>query len=248
MTRTITRDEVVGMAPFLDTAQPSSWRTLYRTAGVAALFTAAMIPVQIAVFFAYPFPETVRGWFRLLDDAPLAGLVDLDVLLVVDNVLLVMVALALFVALRHVNPSVVVLATGLWLLSIAAYIGSNPAFQMLSLSDGFAGATSEAQRSTLLAAGEAALAGWEGTAFQVAYVTGSIVGIVLGIVMLRSTVFGKTTGHLLLWGNAVGLGLYVPTIGVYISIFSVLFLEIWYLLVGRRLLQLGRAPAASPLA
>jgi hypothetical protein len=36
------------------------------------------------------------------------------------------------------------------------------------------------------------------------------------------------------------LGLYVPASGVYIAILSVLFLEIWYGLVGLRLLQLGR--------
>jgi hypothetical protein len=29
-------------------------------------------------------------------------------------------------------------------------------------------------------------------------------------------------------------------VGVYISVFSVLFLEIWYILVARRLFQLGR--------
>jgi hypothetical protein len=47
-------------------------------------------------------------------------------------------------------------------------------------------------------------------------------------------------------GNAVGLGLYVPTVGVYISVFSVVFLEIWYILIARRLFQLGqRAPTAE---
>jgi hypothetical protein len=45
--------------------QPTpSWRTLYRAAGVAALTTAMLIPVQLAVFVAHPFPETVTGWFQ----------------------------------------------------------------------------------------------------------------------------------------------------------------------------------------
>jgi hypothetical protein len=62
--------------------QPSpSWRTLYRAAGVATLVTAVLVPVQLAVFVAYPFPETATGWFQLLQDNPLAGLVDLDLLL-----------------------------------------------------------------------------------------------------------------------------------------------------------------------
>jgi hypothetical protein len=58
--------------------------------------------------------------------------------------------------------------------------------------------------------------------------------------MLLSSIFGKVTAYMLILGNAVGLGLYVPIIGIYISVFSVLFLEVWYILVGRRLLQLGR--------
>jgi hypothetical protein len=35
-------------------------------------------------------------------------------------------------------------------------------------------------------------------------------------------------------------GLYVPGIGMYISIFSVLFLVIWNILIARRLFQLGQ--------
>jgi hypothetical protein len=80
--------------------RPVSWRTLYRAAGVAALITAVLVPIQLAVFMAYPFPDTVTGWFELLQDNPVAGLVNLDLLLVVDNVLLVVIALALYVARR----------------------------------------------------------------------------------------------------------------------------------------------------
>jgi hypothetical protein len=36
-------------------------------------------------------------------------------------------------------------------------------------------------------------------------------------------------------------GLYIPTIGIYISMFSVLFLLIWNILIARRLFQLGKA-------
>ena len=102
----------------------------------------------------------------------MAGLVNLDLLLVVDNVLLVVIALALYVALRPTSPSVTTMATGLWLLAIAMFIAANPAVEMLALSDQFAAATSEAQRSAVVAAGQALLAGWEGTAFHVGYVLG----------------------------------------------------------------------------
>jgi F0F1-type ATP synthase assembly protein I len=208
---------------------------------VAALITAVLIPVQLAVFMANEFPDTVTGWFELLQDNPLAGLVDLDLLLVVDNVLLVVIALALYVALRRTSPSITTMATGLWLLAIAMFIASNPALQMLSLSDQFAAATSEAQRSVTVAAGQAMLASWEGTAFQVSYVVGQIAGIMVGLVMLRSDRFGRAIPYTLMVGNVIGFGLYLPTVGLALSAFSGLVLWAWYLLIARRLFQLGRS-------
>jgi Domain of unknown function (DUF4386) len=223
------------------TPQPSpSWRTLYRAAGVAALVTVLLVPVQLAVFMAYPFPETVTGWFQLLQDNPLAGLVSLDLLLVVDNVLLVVIALALYVALRPASPSVTTMATGLWLLAIVLFIASNPALELLALSDRFAAATSEAQRSTAVAAGEALLAGWDGTAFHVGYILGQLAGIMIGLVMLRSGLFGRAVPYALIAGNMVGFGLYLPTVGLTISALSGLVLWAWYLLIARRLFRLER--------
>jgi hypothetical protein len=217
-----------------------SWRTLYRAAGVAALITAVLVPVQLAVFVAYPFPETVTGWFQLLQDNPLAGLVDLDLLLVVDNVLLVVIALALYVALRPLSPSVTTMATGLWLLAIVLFIVSNPALELLSLSDRFAAATSEAQRSAAVAAGQAVLAGWEGTAFQVGYVVGQLAGIMIGLVMLRHGRFGRAVPYTLIAGNVVGFGLYLPTVGLAVSAVSGLVVWAWYLLIARRFFRLER--------
>jgi hypothetical protein len=218
----------------------SSWRTLYRAAGAAALITALLIPIQIAVFIAYPYPDTVAGWFTLLQDNPIAGLIDLDLLLVVDNVLLVVIALAIYVALRRASPSVTTMAAGLWLLAIVMIIAANPAVEMLSLSDQYAAATTEAQRSSALAAGQALLAGWEGTAFQVGYILGQLAGIVLGIVMLRGNLFGRAVPYTLIIGNVLGFGYYLPAVGLAISAFSGVVLWVWYLLITRRLLRLGR--------
>ena len=89
-----------GLDRSTDRQHVASWRTLYRTAGAAAAVTAVLIPIQIAVFIAYPYPKTVAGWYMLLQDKPLVGLVDLDLVLVVDNVLLVVIALAAYVALN----------------------------------------------------------------------------------------------------------------------------------------------------
>ena len=217
------------------------WRMLYRIAGVGALMSAIFIPIQVLVFITWPPPldGTAVDWFGLFGENRLVGLLDLDLLLIADNVFLVSILLALYVLLRRVNGPLMTIATSFGFLGIVFFVASNPAFEMLTLSERYAAAATQAQRETFLAAGEAMLATWEGTAFQTYYILGSIAGIAIGAVMLRSTIFSKLAGWMAILGNAVGLGLYIPMVGVYISVASVLFLEVWYILIARRLLLLG---------
>jgi len=219
----------------------TNWRLLYRAGGVAALITAVLIPLQIIVFIAWPPPleGPVTEWFTLFQDNWLLGLLSLDLLLLVDYILLVPIVLALYVALRHASESWMAVATAFYFVAIAAYFASNTAFEMLSLSEGYAAATTESQRATYLAAGQAMLATFEGTAFQVSYVLASVAGIIIGAVMLRSDIFSRVAAYALIVGDIIGLGLYVPTIGVFLSVISVPVLWIWYVLIARRLIQLG---------
>jgi hypothetical protein len=91
-----------------------------------------------------------------------------------------------------------------------------------------------------LAAGEAMLAIFNGTAFQMHYVLGSVALLISSVVMLRSNVFSKATAYVGIIANVLAFGLYVPKIGVYLSIISVMpFYVIWYILIARRLFQLG---------
>jgi hypothetical protein len=216
------------------------WALLYRVGAVAALASAVLIPIQVAVFMIWPPPldGTAADWFALLHRNRLAGLVDLDLLLAVDNALLMPLLLALYVVLRKVHESAMTLAVVLGLVGVVMYLASNPAIQMATLSDRYAAATTDPQRAATRAAGEAMLAIWQGSGFHAAYLLGSVAGIVIGVVMLRSGLFSRTAGWLAILANGVGLGLYLPAVGVYISVFSVVFLEVWYLLVARRLVQL----------
>jgi hypothetical protein len=196
------------------------------------------------VFALYPFPDTVSGWFSLLQDNPLAGLVDLDLLLVVDNVLLVAIALAIYVALRRTNASLSTLAVGMWLVSLVLLIAANPSIQMLDLSERFSAATGDAERAAYLAAGQAQLATWEGTGFQVSYLIGALATIIIGWLMLHSSSFSRLTGYAFLTGNLLSLGLYLPTIGLAVSAFSGIVLWVWFGLVARDFIHLGRTAQA----
>jgi hypothetical protein len=217
------------------------WSTLFRLAGWSALISALLIPVILVVYASNPFPETVFGWFGLLQDHPFVGLVDLDLFLLVDNALLVAIALAVYVALRRTDPSLVLIGLGLWFLSIVMFIVVNPAFQMLSLSDSYASATTKAQRLATLGAGRAALATWEGSAFHVGYIAGSVAGILIAFVMIRSGMFGKAVAYTMIGGNALAFGLYIPEVGIAISAFSGLLIGVWYVLIIPKLFRLARS-------
>ena len=71
------------------------WHYLYRTAAIAALLTVVLFLFQIVAFFAWPAPSTVSGHFALLQSRPFVGLVSLDCLIRVDEVLAIPLCLAL---------------------------------------------------------------------------------------------------------------------------------------------------------
>jgi hypothetical protein len=223
----------------------SRWKGLYRVAGVAALITVAFIPIAIVANIIWPPPAWSAGaalsWFTLFRDSWLLWLLHLDLLLMMSLVLSVPIFLALYVALRRAGESAVVLATAVALIGIVLHLTSNTAFEMYALSNGYATATTDAERSLFLAAGEAALAAYYGSAFHVSYALGYIAKIIIGVVMLRSVVFGKATAYLAILVGAVGFGFYLPTVGMFLSILAVLFIAVWHVLVARTFFRLGRA-------
>jgi hypothetical protein len=224
----------------------ADWRWLYRIGGVAAALLVVATIIHSSIYFVVGLPEDVIGWFALFADRPLGGLLAFEVLMVVYVVLSVPVVLALYVALRPASPSLMAVYVGLSLLGVMAFIVARPAFEMLSLSQGYAAATTDAQRSAYLAAGESTLAVFHGTAFWVSYLLGSVGGLIVAAVMLRSTVFSKTTAYLRIASSVLDFGLFVPVIGLSIALGSVLCLTVFNVLVARRLLQLGRVvPAKS---
>jgi hypothetical protein len=151
------------------------------------------------------------------------------------------VGLALFTLLRPVNPSWMTIYLVLSLLGAMCFIAARPAFEMLFLSNGYAAAKSETERIIFLSAGQALVAAFHGTAFQISYVLGSITGLIISCVMLQSNIFGKAFAYVRIASSICDFGLYIPVIGIYISMLSVLFLFVWNIMIARRLWQLAKA-------
>lgn len=216
------------------------WTSLYRVATAATLVSLALLPVAIAVYVFSPPPGSVVQSFAQLQANVLVGLVDLDLVMLIDFILMIPIYLALWVALRRANESFMALGTTLGLVGIAVYLTTNPCFSMLSLSNQYANATTDAQRAMLLASGQAMLTVWSGTAYDVSYVMGGVAGLIIAAVMLRSHVFNKATAYVGIVLNALML---VPptvgTIGLVLSLLSLVPLAIWYVLIARQFYLLG---------
>jgi hypothetical protein len=226
--------------PHVETAD-SRWSWLYKIGGAAALFGVAIYLIHLIVFFVWGQPETALGWFTLFESNKLGGLLAFELLLVISSALAIATTLALYVALRRVNESLMVIALAVGLVEAVVFIVARPALEMLYLSEGYAAATTDAQRAMFLAAGETMLATFNGTAFHLSINLFSIYFLIVPIVMLRSHIFGRVTAYMGILAAIFNWALYVPQIGLFLSILSVFpFLLIWNILIARRLFQLGK--------
>ncbi len=217
-------------------------RALYRIAGAAAILMMAIVVIQLIMFMIAPPPYegTVLDWFRIFQKNTFLGLVDFELLMVIYTLVSVFITLALYRLLKSMNPVFTLVYLALSLTGVVAFIIARPVFEMLYLSSGYSAAATEAQKAMFMAAGQNLLAAFNGTAFHISYLLGSLTGLIISLIMLKSQIFSKATAYVRIASSVCDLGLYIPAVGIYISIFSVLFLFAWNFMVARRLFQLGR--------
>jgi len=235
-----------------ENAMIAPWKRLLEIGGWAALIVGALYTIEIVGVAATGIPpSTAIGFFTLLQSNRLLGLFDLFVLDIAATGFQIPVFLALYVVLRQRNESVMGLATVLVYLGIAEYFATNTAFSILSLSDQYAAATTDTQRSLLLLLGQQLLPTTNpSTSAFIAYTFVAVAGATISVVMLRSGIFSKPTAILGIVGNVLELGppaqfvpwqSYYTADAVVIAIGGVLLVA-WYFLIARKLLQLSRSP------
>ena len=223
------------------------WRGLLLAGAAGAALTAACIPLQVLLFIAWPPPASrdVADWFGLFNANPVRGLLSMDLVMMAEQVLLVPAVIALWVVLRRGSESLMAVAAPLWLAGGFLFIGSNTAFEMLSLARGYAAAATDAARAGYLAAGQAMLASYldMGTGFVLGYLVSSAGGLLAGVAMLRTHGW-NAAGRVLIVGTALGLCIFLPVVGIPLSLLSVLVLVAWYAIVAVRLARLASASGA----
>jgi hypothetical protein len=214
-------------------------RRLEIAGGVAAAVVLLIFPAQMSVFaLAWPPPETAEAYFDLLNGDRLVGLLSLDILLMADWIVLLVLWAGLYATLAPRARRTMLVAVSLVLISTIAYFISNTIFEMSSLSAQYSAASSSSERASTLAAGEAALATFEGPWFTASYILSGVAVTLASIVMWREARFGKLVGGI---GVAYGLLQLVPpnagTIGMAMSLASLPLMLAWLGMIAWKLLR-----------
>jgi len=227
----------------------SAYHGLCRLGGAAALIVVVLILGEVIAQAVSPLPGTVSEWFTLFRNNPTVGLVDFWGLEVLMYIMFALVYLTLYVLLRRANETRMAIAVTFALLGIGIFLATNSPFSMLSLSNQHAAATTDVQRSTFLAAGQALLANTGQRAvggFNTGLFLVSIAGLIVSSVMFQSSAFSRLTAYVGVLAFALSLADYLrqvfttsPIVALLLILPGALFLVIWYALVGRRLYHLG---------
>jgi hypothetical protein len=226
---------------------------LYQLGGVVALLIVLTALLEIILTFlpgGYASADTVSDWFALFQNNWFLGLRNLGLVNIVMTMLGIPMFFALYTAHRDIHQTSAALALILSFIGVAVFYATNRAFPMLDLSNQYAAATTEAQRTILLGAGQAMLSVGEshtpGT--FIGFFLSEVAGILMSIVMLRSKVFNKPSAYFGILGFSLLLifeicSSFVPALSNVALIFAMsggLLSMAWYLLIASRLFQLGQ--------
>ena len=231
------------------------WNWLYTLGGIAALTAMLVNLSDIVLGFgsseaaSYGFKSAV-DWFAIFQRSAFEGLYALGIFNIVYMLAMLPVYFALFWTHRRRQGIQAALVLAIFLLATAIYISSNAAIPMLVLSEKYALAQTNLQKTIFVAAGEAILARGED------FTPGSFLGLILSgsaaiaisCIMLRGGIFGKRNA----WIGIIGftfLSLFTIVATFIPSLYTFVFYGIapiggilaltWFTLTARRLLQLG---------
>lgn len=224
----------------------SSWNSLYKISGVA---TFAMM-----VFFLFdticwislgPYPSNAEGWFTLLQNNRIVGLLLLSFPTFFGMMLYYLTFFSLYGTLKEVNNGYTASATVFAFVGLTILLITNMAYPIIFLSNQYAIATTESQKVLLLAAGETKIAAVN-TGMNLGGFLAEGAALIFSILMLRSRVYSKMTAYFGIFGHGLDLTRIVMILAFLPEDVASILLMIgglpqlvWMLLVARRLIQLG---------
>lgn len=225
----------------------TKWKTLYRAGAISPLIALALYASQFIIpIFGDPYPETVEGWFALFQRSKLLGLWYLNALDIVSFALLGIMFLALYVALRRVCPSWMLIAIYFALLGAVVFIVPRVlTLSVVTFSDLHAAATTEAQRTMWLTAGETLSRVSTATPQTLGFLFMAVAGLIISVVILRSQSFRKAAGYVGIVGFVVTLANYIswiiaPSTAAMLMPINGLLWLIWWIMISVGLFRLAK--------
>ena len=232
----------------IKTADPV-YKNLYKLGGVAAWCVVGLTLSEIVGFIFFPQPGTVSEWFSLFQRNRIIGLFGFWGLEIPMYAMFVLVFLACYAALRKDHPGLLAVALIFALLGVGIFFATNNPFSLLALSNRYAAATTDAQRATLIAAGQAVLVNTGQRAvgsFNVGLFLVSVAGLMTSFAMRRRNSFSRSTAYVGILAHTLSLADYVrqaltssEIVALLVILPGALLLMAWYVSVGRRLYRLG---------
>ena len=229
------------------------WAGLYRVGGAAPLVAALLYLSQFLILLSgETYPTDPQAWFDLFGRSRILGLFFLNALDIVSISLVGLMFLALYVALRRTSPSSMAVGAFLAFLGVAVFVSARAAAvtATLSLSEAYAAATSQAQRSQLVAAGLAVHATSRATPETLGFLLIAVGGAVTSAVMLRSGIFNRSAGYLGLLAGLATLAndvsiVVTPSVAPFLMPVNGLLWLVWWLMIGSGLLRLSRSVSSA---
>jgi len=229
----------------------AKWLALYWAGALAPLIALFFYLIEFGILiFGEPYPADIEGWYALVQQSKLLALWYLNALDIISFVLLGIMFLALYVALRRVHPSWMLIALYLALLGTAVFVVPRVLhLSLLPLSDLHAAATTETQRTIYLAAGEALSQVSSATPQTFGFLLMAAAGMIMSFVVLRSDApgrpFGKAAAYVGIVGFVAALANYVsrllaPEAAAMIMPVNGLLWFAWWVLVSVGLFRLAR--------
>jgi Domain of unknown function (DUF4386) len=228
-----------------------SWRGLYRAGGVSAVLFVVLTIVAIVLVVVAPPPLNSDGATTLQYIASHKVLYIIEqALWLAPSVFAMVVFLALFLALKHLNKSYAALGAlaGIvsWALGLAIPVTGGGAPVLVYLSDQYLAATTAAQHTAFATAAEVFIA--ENNIAFASGILGPVGILILSLVMLKG-VFPKGVAYLGVVTGALGIVSEAlrPILGPGYLVYGLLF-PIWFLAVGLKLYRLGSSGSHSRMA
>jgi hypothetical protein len=216
-----------------------SWRGVYKASGLALFAGGAIIVVFLLSVFILqvPLPDTPQPFLE--NPTPpviLFGLAAIGEFLLMPGVL------GLYLSLKDVKKTHMLIGTAVWLAAIPMFLVSRgQIISLLPISASYTATTSEIMKAAYVASVERAIEAANVYVVMALALLG-VGSVIIGLVMLKG-VFGKGTGYLVI---VAGILILLGTCGVLLEVLAILTLfglvltAVWQIVVGAKLYKLGK--------